>query len=780
MLPTLLVKGKLQLYDENNELYYEPDLVPVDYIVNWIKHRSSRFGSNTDTIKDRILLVNAETGSGKSTVMPSEIFRLFRNKISSENEKSQVRVICTQPRVLTAIDISVKLSIEKYNSDLILGNKGIIGYNTGPYSNSPKYGLIYSTLGILIAQLNKLDDIDFITYYDVIIIDEAHERDLDLDIILMSLKNLFTRNKTKKLPFIIITSATFDYNRYAKFFELPKSNIIKVIGHSYNKIIKWWNPKNPIDNYLLTATDLILKIHHTYKMDINNDILVFVSGVGDANKIKLILEEIASNKNYNYKVIFIDSISIKSNTLQYNQINDDFIKDGVLYRKIILSTNVAETGLTLDKLKYVIDCGYTKSSETYYPHNINGIILKPVTKNKVIQRMGRIGRKSDGYFFPLYDEKTYNNLVEYSLPDIVNKGINNIYLKIVIEQQKNKLYTNKVADFNIDDIQLLDYPPIENIWLINSKAYLYGFIAYNTKLPTKYPFDLDSPLNNNYGYGITKNGIIASRFSRIGIEETALLFMAINEQINLLDIITIIAFKKTAYNKLFIKAENTYNYISDFNAVINLEKTFTNDNINIINVDNIDISDNNKLKVLPEKELEYLNIKLKYNSDFIIALLIYNKAISIINDNEAFINWCNMCNINIQTINDIISERIEIINDIINNNIDIYENYNTQLDANKIKKCLYHAYKFNILTLNVKHDVYKNHYDLNIICKEYIPKYLLTKSKKQLNMPKILTNNILLISQPSVNLYSITTDYISILEEDETFYAVEPIDPIHI
>ena len=126
MLPTLLVKGKLQLYDENNEIYSEPDVVPIDYIVNWIKHRSSRFGSNTDTVKDRILLVNAETGSGKSTVMPSYIFRLFRNKISSENEKSQVRVICTQPRVLTAIDISVKLSMEEYNSDLILGNKGII------------------------------------------------------------------------------------------------------------------------------------------------------------------------------------------------------------------------------------------------------------------------------------------------------------------------------------------------------------------------------------------------------------------------------------------------------------------------------------------------------------------------------------------------------------------------------------------------------------------------------------------------------------------------------
>lgn len=774
MLPTLLVKGKLQLYDENNEIYSEPDVVPIDYIVNWIKHRSSRFGSNTDTVKDRILLVNAETGSGKSTVMPSYIFRLFRNKISSENEKSQVRVICTQPRVLTAIDISVKLSMEEYNSDLILGNKGIIGYNTGPYSNAPKYGLMYASLGVLMAQLNKLDDSDFITYYDVIIIDEAHERDLDLDIILMSLKNLFIRNKTKKLPFVIITSATFDYNRYAKFFELPKSNIIKIIGHSYNKTIKWWNPKNPIDNYLLTATDLILKIHLKYKMEINNDILVFVSGVGDANKIKVILEEIALNRNYNYKVIFIDSLEIKSNTLQYNQINDDYIKDDILYRKIILSTNVAETGLTLDKLKYVIDCGYSKSSETYYPHNINGIILKPVTKNKVIQRMGRIGRKSDGYFFPLYDEKTYDNLIEYSLPDIINKGINDIYLKIVIEQQKNKLFTNKVADFNIDDIKLLDYPSIENIWLINSKAYLYGFLSYNTKLPTKYPFDLDSPLNNNYGYGITKNGIISSRFSRIGIEESALLFMAINEKINLLDIITIIAFKKITYDSIF---EKSY-HIADFNAVINLEKTFVTNN-EIINEDNIDISDNNKLNSKSEKELEYVNIKLKYNSDFIIALLIFNKAISFINDNEKFLNWCNMCNIKLQTINQIITERIEIINDIINNNIDIYENY-TELNVNKIKKCLYHAYKFNILTLNVKHDVYKNHYDLNVVCKEYIPKALLTKTKTKLDINKVLTNKIVLISQPTVNLYNITTDYISILEEDENFYETEPIDPIHI
>ena len=133
----------------------------------------------------------------------------------------------------------------------------------------------------------------------------------------------------------------------------------------------------------------------------------------------------------------------------------------------------------------------------------------------------------------------------------------------------------------------------------------------------------------------------------------------------------------------------------------------------------------------------------------------------------------------VQTINQIITERIEIINDIINNNIDIYENY-TELNVNKIKKCLYHAYKFNILTLNVKHEVYKNHYDLNVVCKEYIPKALLTKTKTKLNINKVLTNKIVLISQPTVNLYNITTDYISILEEDENFYETEPIDPIHI
>ena len=749
MLPTLLVKGNLMLHD-GTDFEPEPDITPIDYITGWIKKRSPKFGSEKFEAKDRVLMVQAETGSGKSTVMPTEIYRLFRNKLSSSEERSKARVICTQPRILTTIDIVNKLVMKKYNYDLILGNRGVIGYATGISNNSPPCGLTYATLGVLIEKINNMSDQEFIDYYDVIIIDEAHERDIALDMALLSLKNIYTRNKTKRLPFLIITSATFDAVSYVKFFELSHRNIVRVKGSSYKKTITWYDgPK--ITNYLLTAVELTLKLNAS---EMEGDILIFVPIVADALKLKELFDEIAAISEVKLNILILDGPRIKRNHLDFTNLNDTFNKN----RKVIISNVVAETGITLENLKFVIDCGYSKVSETYHPYNISCVAMKPITKSKVHQRMGRVGRESDGYFYPLYSEDIYDLMEEYSQPDIASSGIESIYLKLVIEQQKNKLYSGKLPDFNLDDLSLLDFPSVENVWVCNTKAFMNGFISPNTMLPSTYPFDLDDNIKipaNPFGYGITRKGVIASKFSRINMEEAALLFNGIEAHLSITDLITLIAFRNTNYERLFARKKGDFPV--DYEAINEACPDFLKEK-------GVDFY-GERLSV---KELTYLRVKVAYKSDFIISLLIFNKFVEeTIKGSEQ--EWCTKFGINLNTLNEIISGRIDIINDIIVANVNIFKFKSDLTDGhyiNKMRSVINKSYNFNVLT---KHKTnYKHYTGVNVKIEPYVDYKILKKSNIKFEIQNITTNYISLTQTKSeLNLYEITSGFTNVLDVAE-------------
>lgn len=272
MPPTLLVKGNLLATKWSPPQKDLDDLVPIDYIMDWFDKRTPKaYGSlvQASSIADRILIVHSSTGSGKSTVMPAELFHRFYTRLRKN-------FAVTQPRVLTAIDIPLN-QIVPFNSAEALQKAGKrdrspllmddnIGYQTGMEARKPVKGVIFMTIGIIVQQINIMSDEDFMNKYSHIIIDEAHERSTDTDTALFSLKKFIERNyKNPACPFLIVTSATFNAYKYADYLlggvhkNTRYENIIYVRGSTY-PIERNYLEYDSAD-FIQTVIDTVEQIH---------------------------------------------------------------------------------------------------------------------------------------------------------------------------------------------------------------------------------------------------------------------------------------------------------------------------------------------------------------------------------------------------------------------------------------------------------------------------------------------------------------------------------------
>ena len=670
--PTLLVKGSLVLANEAKMAKANRDL-PVNYIISWIKNRMPEFGHNKANLEDRILVVRAETGSGKSTVLPVEVFRILRSKTTPLSERYVGKnVICTQPRVLTAIALANDVSGRAWNPDIILGKT--VGYQTGPSSNKPTAGLLFATAGVLSVQLENQSDADIMSMYKFILVDEAHERSQDCDLMLMFLKNFYIRNKgNKDLPFLLLTSATFDIKRYATYFDISLDNTVEVIGRAY-PIYEHW-PKSDIINYVDESVIKAIQIHEENIDDSDDkcDILIFAPGMKHIETIKTQLEEKnetycePNSKHSPFLILVINRENINS---QADDFNIMFIKPHLLpkikgkpvKRRIIIATIVAETGLTVDTLKYVIECGWNKSDEAYQPYEISGLITRPAPKSKIKQRKGRAGRMFPGEFYPLYTQESYELLDEQQLPDFITGGIKKKYLAIVKEQQKQKILMHQFPDFRIEDVTLLDPPPMESFIMANSSAALLGFIAENAPLPKQWPPNLsdENLFGIETGFGLTKLGHIASNINSISIESIRMILLsyiydiAIEDMINIAAIMTVdnifnIEERKKKHEPCGI--DILFNSIPHYKKIINYINTKKNQpeieqiesegqfsggkkkkkKKKLTNAVAAAVAAPNVEKNM-EKELDYITIKLLISDNYIEHLLMFEYFIEELNN----------------------------------------------------------------------------------------------------------------------------------------------------
>jgi hypothetical protein len=548
-LPTLLVPGASAA---------NPGVAPIAHITGWLRQRMPEFGHRGAAMEDRVLVVRAETGSGKSTVLPVAVFRLLRGEKTPAGLKYRgPGVLCTQPRVLTAVALAsdVDARHSPWNADIVMGET--VGYQTGPISNRPVAGLVYATAGVLAAQLRSLPDVDLMGLYRFIIVDEAHERSLDADMTLMLLRNLMRRNLgNPRLPFVLLTSATFDTGRYADYFGVGPANVVEVTGRAYAIETHW--PAAGTNDYTAAAAAAVVRIHEEHAADPPEraDVLVFLPGAPEMAPVAAALG--AALKAYAaagwphppFLVLSISRDVINTQSGDYPLVfappaRLPLVDGRRPARRVVLSTVVAETGLTIDTLRHVVDCGWSRTREAYPPWGAEGIVTRPAPQSRIRQRKGRAGRLFDGHFWPLYTENVHAALEAQQLPEIITAGVGEAYLALVAEQQRQKLRDGRLPEFRLEDLGLLDPPPAEAFLEANATAVALGFVSARAALFDAWPppaltgalpddavapqsavapqgavapQSTNSQTRRTRGYGLTALGHLGAAFTRCPME----------------------------------------------------------------------------------------------------------------------------------------------------------------------------------------------------------------------------------------------------------------------
>mgnify|MGYP002141662588 CR=1 FL=1 len=492
---------------------------------------------------DRVLILKSETGSGKSTLLPPKIYIEFIMRHPATHLAKSAGLICTQPRVLTAVENVMK--IIPWNKELRLGEN--IGWSTQYNKFRPRsFGLLSATIGTLTQQLKVMTDEEVMDKYAFILIDETHERDLQTDMTIYMLKNFLHRNSHKQAcPFVVIMSATFDPKSFLEYFGVPEAtNYIWCRGEAAGFTDSWgWYEPKIITNYCTTAVDCVEKIvrENPNEGPSRADILIFMPGIAEITEtwkgIHGLNKKLVAGGISPVYPLRLDSRSVAISTHEYlvaivlPLVGQTLKIDGAEYqptRRVIISTNVAETGLTIDDLKYVIDAGYNKEMEYNPILGLSGLISKPAPRSRIIQRRGRSGRLFPGVFYPMYSLETFKSLPENQLPQILLGDVSAIYLDIMQEQLRAKTLAGETDPiFRIEDIDMVDKPSSDALHEALELHHALGFVDFR-------------------GHNITPLGELATKFTMQHPRITRMLLAAFCWRASPLDIASIAAYLSVA------------------------------------------------------------------------------------------------------------------------------------------------------------------------------------------------------------------------------------------
>lgn len=362
----------------------------------------------------QIMVLVGETGSGKSTQLPQ--FVLYDDMPHLIGKQ----VACTQPRRVAAMSVAARVAEEL---DVKLGEE--VGYNIR-FENmtSNKTILKYMTDGMLLRE--AMEDHE-LSRYSCIILDEAHERTLATDILMGLLKQLSDRRKDLK---IIIMSATLDAEKFQRYFN--DAPLLAVPGRTYP--VEIYYTKEFQRDYLDAAIRTVLQIHAT---EDEGDILVFLTGEEEietaVKKITLEGEQLVREEGCGPLKVYPLYGSLPPHQQQriFEPAPQAFKKGGRPGRKVIVSTNIAETSLTIDGVVYVVDPGFSKQ-KVYNPRiRVESLLVSPISKASAQQRAGRAGRTRPGKCFRLYTEEAFQKeLIEQSYPEVLRSNLANTVLEL--------------------------------------------------------------------------------------------------------------------------------------------------------------------------------------------------------------------------------------------------------------------------------------------------------------------------------------------------------------
>ncbi|XVF08987.1 hypothetical protein REPUB_Repub07fG0051400 [Reevesia pubescens] len=387
----------------------------------------------------QVLVIVGETGSGKTTQIPQYLHEAGYTKLG--------KVGCTQPRRVAAMSVAARVSQE-------MGVK--LGHDVG-YSirfedcTSEKTVLKYMTDGMLLRELLGEPDL---ASYSVIMVDEAHERTVSTDILFGLVKDIARFRKDIKL---LISSATLDAEKFSDFFD--SAPIFNIPGRRYPVEIHY--TKAPEADYLDAAIVTVLQIHVTQPP---GDILVFLTGQEEIETAEEILKHRVKGFGTKIAELIICPIYANLPTELQAKIFEP-TPEGA--RKVVLATNIAETSLTIDGIKYVIDPGFCKM-KSYNPRTgMESLLVTPISKASANQRAGRSGRTGPGKCFRLYTAYNYHTeLDDNTPPEIQRTNLASVVLSL------KSLGIHDLLNFDF-----MDPPPAEA--LLKALELLFALSALN-------------------------------------------------------------------------------------------------------------------------------------------------------------------------------------------------------------------------------------------------------------------------------------------------------------
>jgi ATP-dependent helicase HrpA len=365
----------------------------------------------------QVVVIAGETGSGKTTQLPKLCLAAGRGEAGM--------IGCTQPRRLAARSVARRVAEEQGTP---LGD--IVGFQVRFNDQVSERSLIkFMTDGILLAETQGDP---WLSAYDTLIIDEAHERSLNIDFLLGYLKRLAAKRPELK---IIVTSATIDTARFAEHFG--GAPVVAVEGRAYPVEVRWRSLDETIarhgkgrDLQQGSAEHIAATLDEITHDDPRGDVLVFLPGEREIRDAHLLL----SRRQYRETEILPLYARLSGND------QDRVFKPGSK-RRVVLATNVAETSLTVPRIRYVIDTGSARVKRYSQRSQLERLHVEPISQAAADQRKGRCGRVGPGICYRLYDEADFASRAAYTDPELLRSSLANVILRML------SLQIGEVEDF---------------------------------------------------------------------------------------------------------------------------------------------------------------------------------------------------------------------------------------------------------------------------------------------------------------------------------------------
>ena len=544
-----------------------------------------------ETIKNnKITIICGNTGCGKTTQIPKMLLGLNYN-----NDSYNHSILITQPRRIACINIANRINEEYkklYSNKLINYNidEDIAGYHIKMENNySTKNKILVKTTGVFLEELIHIDNSNIEKKYKYIIIDEIHERDINIDLCIALIKRLINLNILKSK--IILMSATINSDKFKNYFSLNNNAIIHI---SHNLNIKTFFLNEIIDglklnNYKIQECYIDKPVYneklfyivrkligHIYISSKHNlsDILIFCPGLNEILLLKKYIETIFRIDYDDSENIILESNNNKTDTNNKNsddrdEIEKEISKNIEIYilhsqinteeqknvfnktkkRKIILATNIAESSLTFPNLDYIIDFCLIKQQNYDEETDVEKLELKWSSKANCLQRQGRCGRIRKGFVYRLINNTFYQKLENYNTSELIRTNLQKVILNLSI--------------FNCKDIEnilqsCIDCPDKNKIESAFNNLFLLCALDKEKKITNIGRIYADLPISLKY-------------------TKLILIFYAFNKIDYAITIVSILYQNKKLFKTNEIERNELYDSLNFFNKLNDLNINFSYD-----------------------------------------------------------------------------------------------------------------------------------------------------------------------------------------------------------